>query len=193
MSALSHQNVLASGESTINLETAIDAYIPLVPEFVWVYYLFPLGLILPAILRIPIRSFLHYCIAFTVCFSTALIAFYEVPVLIDYQPITCNSLSCDALRFLRTTDIGNNLIPSLHAALSLVALMSLYFSGVKVKNIPLWLSTLPLYGGVIVSTVLVKQHYFVDVPAGLAWALASWYIAHLIIKRINFTDAKHIA
>lgn len=81
--------------------------------------------------------------------------------------------------FWRWFDAPNNCIPSLHVANSLVCMQFNWPRSYR------WLYT-GVALGVVASTVLVKQHYVVDVAAGAAvYVAARWFLARLEITGVD--------
>lgn len=79
--------------------------------------------------------------------------------------------------FWRWFDAPNNCLPSLHAANGLL------FIEFNWNRPARWFHTL-LALGVIFSTVLVKQHYVMDLVAGSClYLLAHWLLPHLVLIR----------
>jgi membrane-associated phospholipid phosphatase len=187
-SQIATQRALASDLSTFNFHTVVDNHIPLMPEFTWLYYLYLPSLIIPCLVKNSFRVFFQYVTAFFLSFMGAFFSFYLFPGKIEHLPLNCTGISCDALLFLRSIDAGNNLMPSLHAAQCMIAFLALFFGRLNFRAIPLWLMWSPLYIGIVASTVFTKQHYFIDIPAGLIWGGACWYFASIISNKMTNYD-----
>lgn len=98
--------------------------------------------------------------------------FLLFPTTINYPEFaTQQSLSSHYLRQLIVMDSPQNLLPSLHVSLSVLALWGLWQSGKTVRNCMylLWLSAICL------SILLLKRHLFIDLISGLTLALLLIY------------------
>lgn len=74
--------------------------------------------------------------------------------------------------FIKALDTTANCFPSQHVALAAIAAW-----GLRADGSP-WARWGLLWAGAIaLSTTLVKQHYFVDVPGGLAFAALAWRLS----------------
>jgi membrane-associated phospholipid phosphatase len=187
-SQIATQRSVASDLTIFDFHTVVDDHIPLMPEFTWLYFLYLPSLIIPCLVKTSFRVFFQYVTAFVLSFLGAFLSFYFFPGKIEHLPLNCTGISCDALAFLRSIDAGNNLMPSLHAAQCMIAFLALFISRLKFRAIPLWLIWSPLYVGIVASTVFTKQHYFIDIPAGLIWGGACWYFARIIMKKMTNYD-----
>lgn len=168
---------LGSG-SLWNIETAFDRALPLIPEFAFVYFLYIPGLIIPALLDMPMTLFLRYAVAMVlaVCVSSA--GFAWIPLQVIHEPFVCTRFSCEGLVLLREVDPGVNLMPSLHASQTLLAAMVLYFASSRYQVRSFWWQwSACLYVPIIISTLVTKQHYVLDLLAGFGVAIAAWWLS----------------
>ena len=155
-----------------------DDAIPLVPAFIWPYQLYIPLMIWPALLVISFRRFIElgamYCLACSVAWFFHLL----LPVRIEHAELLCIGLSCEALSLLRAIDPGVNILPSLHVAHSMLALAFVWRERHPVMPVVLGLALL-----IVAATVLIKQHYLIDIPAGLLTAAFSWWAVNRISAR----------
>lgn len=75
-----------------------------------------------------------------------------------------------------------NCFPSIHAVLG----VTLFLVGFRTKNIPKYWKVIALVFGIgtVLSTVFVKQHYFVDMIAGVVLAVIVYIITAIIFNHI---------
>jgi membrane-associated phospholipid phosphatase len=154
----------------VHLETKADAYIPFLPEFVFAYityYFYPF-LIMVVVRK---RETLYLgALSFIILQILAPISFILIPSKMIRPAVEAGiGIEFDLVRFIYSIDSGFNLLPSLHVAhTTLVTLMYFYTRHA-------W-----RYGVAVItfliccSTVLIKQHYFIDIPFGLLFAFGSF-------------------
>ncbi len=145
----------------------IDAWWPFVPEAVFVYLI--AYVIVLAIFAIRRRSaFLNYAyLNFIVMNLAAFVIFALLPTMGPER----TALPADAspvLAFMFDLDARWNAFPSLHVANpTLIALLALRERGVSAISVALVLVAI----GIAVSTLLVRQHYLLDVVGGMLLAV----------------------
>ncbi len=188
--------LLASGYFLLNkprgsvhvLETTVDDWIPLIPAFVfpyvslytllavslWRFWKADMGMFKLAALAVFIDLALSYLIY--VFFQTKI----ERPV------ITGSDISSDVLRWVYSVDKPFNAFPSLHTSLSALCTLLWRKAGSNV-----WLIILLWALLIIASTVLVKQHYIVDVLGGMAVAILSYYGANRLACLMGRRQQSH--
>ncbi len=159
---------LASGRPPHVPATALDHRIPLQPAWVLVYgplYLFlillPLFVIrTEAAIRQTIRAYLAVWITAYVCFW-----FYPTIAPRPDGTVSGEGFAVWGLNFLYSADPPYNCFPSLHVAHSFVSALSSY-------RVHRGLGVAALAGALLVgvSTLFTKQHYVMDVAAGILLA-----------------------
>ncbi len=164
-----------SGYKFYNLETFIDRLIPLVPEFYWIYILYyPLCFAPIAILK-DMGTFRRVALAFALQFGICFVIFILIPVRMVQGVITESTLSARALKAFYDFDPGFNVFPSLHVA-NLVMIVFIFYEHSRFwAGVLLFLTIL-----ISLSTMFVKQHYFVDVLAG---AFLGWFVYYVVFKK----------
>jgi membrane-associated phospholipid phosphatase len=162
----------ASGAPFTGLELWIDAYIPFVPQFIYFYFLYYLWVLIVLPILNERESFYHAAAAFTIIQAAAITTFIVFPSFMVRPEVVGDSLAHEMVRFIYREDKGFNLVPSLHVGHS--TLIALFFRAYKPKHFP-WVAFGTLM--ISVSTVLVKQHYIIDIPIGFLFALGSFYLA----------------
>jgi len=153
-----------------------DGLIPLEPAWVWIYLLYyPFcvsAAFFPGVFR-KARVFWPILLGFLFQFAAGGLIFYFFPTRIAHPPILGAGLSAEALRELYAVDSGHCIFPSLHVANTVF--VSLVATRMLSKR---WGAFFFIVAGLIAaSTVLVKQHFLVDIPSGaLLGILAYWLI-----------------
>lgn len=157
------QRLIAAGYPVYHPETWLDAHIPFVPGFIWPYWGYFAFLGLGGIWLAKTRLQLAKLAAGLVGIHLVGFASYLVyPTAMKRIAIECTSLSCDAVGAMYLLDPGYGLFPSLHTALSVYLIVCAFRFESRMR----WF--IAAFGvSIILATVLVKQHYFVDVPAGI--------------------------
>jgi membrane-associated phospholipid phosphatase len=150
-------------------ETWVDRALPLRPEWSVVYGSLFCAVILPAfvvhqqdLLRRTIRAFL---MAWLVAFAV----FIAYPTIGPEHPkVAVDGFASWALRSIYGADVNYNCFPSLHVAQAFLAAFACHrvHRGVGIVTFA-WAALLSL------STLLTKQHYFLDVVGGIALAYAA--------------------
>jgi hypothetical protein len=150
------------------LETPPDAHVPFVPEFVFAYLLYYPWLLLPALVLPRREDFNRALLAFLLMQALAIIVYLVFPSRMVRPDIggLPDGLATELIAWVYRTDRGWNLIPSLHVAHSCLGAMLCRVHCRRAFPIA------ALGAGLITaSTVLVKQHYVIDIPAGVLLAL----------------------
>jgi membrane-associated phospholipid phosphatase len=163
----------------INLEIGLDTYIPLIPEFAVIYLLY-----IPMIIFV----FAFYWNDYKAYRSMSLIAVISIAIMIYYvfQTEVLRPIIASTDFFTRLTntiykyDMPNNTFPSLH-----VALTSIISAFVYEKNANVGMVLIPLTFLIILSTMFIKQHVFLDIIGGLM-------LAFVIFKNKKLFDIKEI-
>ncbi|MEK9765416.1 MAG: phosphatase PAP2 family protein [Thalassolituus sp.] len=172
------------GVESWQVETPLDQWVPLIPEFAFVYFLYIPGLIIPALLDMPMRLFMRYALALVMAVCVSLLGFAFVPLRIDHEEYTCVEMACMGLALLRDVDPGINLLPSLHASQTLLAALVL-FTAANAHGVRSlwWFWSLVLYIPIIISTLANKQHFVIDLVAGFCVAVCVWVVSGVISSR----------
>ena len=164
-------------------QTVIDDYIPFVEYFAipydsWGPMLFVLGVFL--ILKDP-ESFRRYMWFIAIAFTTATIFCALVPNGQDLRPeaMPRQNLSSWIIQMTYDADTNTNVFPSVHV-LGVVAAISAMWHSPKLKRV--WQIVGTVWFVIIAaSTLLVKQHAFIDLAAALVWGAVVYVIVYVII------------
>ncbi len=142
------------------LATPLDRALPVVPAAVWVYVSwYPVAAVGLFAGRTTLRRM--YC-AYTLAFVACLMTYLVFPVTIE-RPALENAagLSATILRALYAADLPGNLFPSFHAAVAAILWRLRPPSRLISAAASAWAVAL------CAACVLTRQHYVLDVVAGL--------------------------
>lgn len=163
-----------------NLRTDIDSYIPLLPLFV-IPYLFGLIFWIFTILKINLsmdeRLIKEFNLMLIIASIVSVAIYILIPTFVTRPVVTGTDIFSDILRFIYSNDQVYNAAPSGHTFYTILCFVGLnrLVPGKKY----LWgiLSIL-----IIISTVLTKQHNFLDIVVGIVFALGVIFISSKILK-----------
>jgi membrane-associated phospholipid phosphatase len=160
-------NAVSVGRPAHALWLPGERAVPFVPEFEFLYvlaYFAPLV----AVFRLPdARAFARLLAAVGITLAVAYATYLVFPVYLARPPLAVHSLATFLL-WLEYHDPSYNHFPSLHVATAWL----FYFACRPALR---WSRLLvALLVGISVSTLLVKQHYLVDVLYGVALAWVAW-------------------
>ena len=184
--AYSGTRLINSQMKTFDLSISfIDNNIPFVNWFIIFYiacypwwYLGPL-----LILKYRREGFYEYLISATIGYIIGGIIFIVLPTEIERPIIDNNNILNILVNFIYSTDMpANNLFPSFHCFISWNVYLSI--RGNKEVSIYYRIGYLVFALFVCASTVFIKQHFFVDILAGMLLAEITFFIS----KRIKIKD-----
>lgn len=167
-------------------QTSIDYHIPFIPQFIviydsWSFLLFALGIYL--IVKDP-EGFRRYMWTILLTFFTATAFCALVPNGQDLRPAVMeqHNFFTWMVQYTYSLDTNTNVFPSVHVLGVLAALFAIWHTpGMKKWT---WRVSSALYGAlIIVSTLFVKQHAFIDVLAGLFLGAIGYVVVYVIIGR----------
>jgi membrane-associated phospholipid phosphatase len=184
---------VGSGYSLDFLFGGLDAAIPFVPEMVTFYvYLFYPMVVLTMLYFAFIEYKKGYALSWSLVFINAIaILIYTVFPVSTYwwrqeflaHPIAGNFWASQVYS-IWASDTSFNCFPSLHAAVSTICFFTWYqYSKIKPSATTKLaaIGALTIAGGVILSTLFIKQHYIADEIAGMALA---WLVGRLIFNHL---------
>lgn len=156
-----------SGPGAFDAALPLDAWIPLVPEFIVFYMLGYLFVLVPCLLVRERKAFYSATVVFCLMLAVAFLLFRYMPVQMHKTYAVGDDWFSRLAYFQQSKDTPYNNFPSLHVALNVYAYALIAW---QVRRIPAWWLPWPLL--IVVSTLLVKQHLVIDVLGGglLAWA-----------------------
>jgi len=152
--------------------SAIDWRIPFLSWTIWIYhtqFFFLLASVWmlkqPAIIS---RTFYAMAAASLLSFAV----FFVYPTTLPRVEVTGGALAQQAFALLYSIDLPTNCLPSLHVALAWIAALGIGEEKRRARWIALlWAALISL------STLTTKQHYLIDVLAGLCLAAACWMLS----------------
>jgi membrane-associated phospholipid phosphatase len=163
---------ITEAQATHTLPTfAWERNIPLRPEFVFIYLTIYPTFLLP-FLFIHQRDFFRlFSFAYITVMCVCYLVYLVYPVSIDRPALVVQSFSTWVLAIVYGADKPWNCFPSLHVAMSLLAALTILevhrVRGMLILLLTLWISF---------STVLIKQHYVLDVLAAMALTATIYFV-----------------
>jgi membrane-associated phospholipid phosphatase len=169
-----------SGARAHALWTNWDTRLPTLPWMIWPYMLYYVLVFSPVALARRWVQIAELAVAYFSVTAVAWALYVMWPVRMVYPALGCGGLSCRILVDLYQADQGVNVMPSQHAAHAILAAMFCY--SYRSRFAPLVLA-----GALLVSAaaVLTKQHYLVDVPAGLLLGVAGWWLVRTVFQPLR--------
>jgi membrane-associated phospholipid phosphatase len=158
------------------LPTSLDDRIPFWPKWVWVYSVLYYPFITSTILTLTnFRQFAYTAADFIVLLVAQVLIAYCMPVRTPdpWRQRSRSSPSEKLLGYVQSIDRGGNCFPSMHMAVA--TLSALHIANNLSPHLGQLSDTVfvaPLLIGA--SALFTKQHYFVDLPGGVALAIASY-------------------
>jgi len=156
---------------------AIDRLIPFDPAGVWLYLSFFL-LIPLAYLAGPTERLRWLRTAFQLSALAAGAVFMAWPTTLSYPPNDGNSLSSSLLAALTSIDSAQNCFPSLHMALTVLAIWALHDARQPAKNVLFWLWGL----AIAFSIIQLRRHLFIDLVSGTGLGLAVGWLCQRFVN-----------
>ncbi len=175
--ALCYFNIARHGLESIPAAHALhlDASIPFTSGWIWIYLLYYPFCFLPLFLK-EVRddpdTFTRTIMAFGLQFGVSFSIFLLWPLRMSHPELPAG-INGDILRRMYACDLGFNSFPSLH--LANVAFVSLLFLRQRGSRIGTSVGMIAALIGA--SALLVKQHFVVDVLAGILLGWASFALA----------------
>ena len=161
----------------------VDEAIPLMPEFIWVYHSLPVFVFTVMVMMIKQASVFWRTLYSCTIATVVIFAFYiALPIEYPRPDISTAGLSSAFLSLTHKVDMAMNTCPSSHVAFAW--LMYLAAAHTQWARKEPWLANTSLLWaiGISLSTLTLKQHFVIDVFAGIAVAMVSFYLAKYIPK-----------
>ncbi len=174
-----------SSSQSYNLFTPVDNWIPLVPEFVWIYHT-----LVPVILFTSIILVKKRCNFFATWMSGVLAAvilnlcYVALPCSFPREELDNSTISNMFLNITRILDEPKHTFPSTHVTFSWI----MYYAAtscqefIKDRKYIKW-SYFVWASLISCSTVFLKQHFIVDVIAGMILAYICFYISVMVVDK----------
>jgi membrane-associated phospholipid phosphatase len=179
-------NAATEGRSVAQPFLPFEHRIPLVVLAYPLYAAVYLEIVLPLFLARTRRAFLRVQLAIGLASLIAFAVFLLIPMAYPRPVLSSNTGFAGLLAIEWMVDGPRCTFPSLHVAIAL-----LLYLGLR-DEAPRWrLPLLLLAVGVCVSTVLVKQHFVVDVVSGTVLAYLAWRLTLPVMTwlRVRARDA----
>lgn len=162
------------GSSVIGYDISIplDNLIPFSPIWVIVYVLYYPAIILPFFMIDDKPLFTQLSLAYLLVVALTVPFYFLFVVTIERPDIVTNCVFSRIVSFLYSIDNPVNLFPSQHVAFIWT---SAFF--IRRKFAALGLGYIAFAILVSMSTVLIKQHYLLDIPAGFLVAFCAYRLS----------------
>jgi membrane-associated phospholipid phosphatase len=175
---------------TYNLTTEIDDIIPFVPEFIWIYHTIIPVFLLTTIFIIERKSVFFVALSSSVLAYSLLLIFYALlPAFYPRAATEATSLSALLVDLTRTIDGANNTFPSGHVTFAWLLVLFIRISNFAKKCN--WIQPLYIIWACLisVSTLVLKQHFIVDVFSGMSLAALCYFLAkRFVFERMLITN-----
>ncbi len=163
------------------LKLPFDSWIPLLPIFSIFYLLYAPFLLATLVYFIFFsKSFNHAGFSFVFCLITAFLFYIFFQTHIIRPNIVETDIFSEIVALIYANDRPYNCFPSLHVSLSILSFLHWSRSFPKVKLVLGFFTIL-----IILSTVLIKQHYTPDIIGGVILSIASFYVGQVFQHRIT--------
>ncbi len=167
-----------------SLEIAFDAKIPLIKELILVYHTF-MPMVVITCLMVMLRSRDEFWKMIFVLFMSQTLAYVIYTFCQTYVPRYDTSKLGDdffskILKFTYEIDGNYSGAPSLHVSNMVISMIFLTRSTYKTST-KIWLNL--YYFLIAITTVLVKQHVVLDIPAGMIHATFCYIIGSRIYDK----------
>jgi membrane-associated phospholipid phosphatase len=168
------------GLPAMALWTRLDRAVPVVPEAIWPYALYYVLVMMPLFAVRRWKELGEVVSAYLLVTISAWVVYALWPVRMEYPHLVCGGrFSCEVLLRLWSMDMGVNVMPSLHAAHS--ALAAAIFWSYRNRAWPLIAIGA---AAVSIAAVLTRQHYILDIVAGVALALVAWALVRAVFRAL---------
>ncbi len=159
-----------------DLGIRVDAWIPYWPSWVWIYSFlyYPVILYLNLVVESS-HQFTQLVISYVLLLALQTAFFLAFPVVTPEKWRTCNTGRTASERFLayvQTFDGRANCFPSMHCSVAMLTALHLFpYLGPGAYAFPLLIG---------LSSLFTKQHFLVDVPAGVALGWGTFELFKLL-------------
>ena len=173
-------------QSQFDLILDIDKEIPFIPEFVWVYHSLYFQIFLVMVFLVKEEHLFFKTFWACIFSSVLLLTFYLLlPSFYPRYQIDLANMSAQVVNFTRMLDGANNTFPSGHVVFSWLMFITMLKSKLTEGRLGLVFLFMLWASGISLSTLVIKQHYIVDVVSG---CLLAFMVYHLI-ERFNVPQA----
>ncbi len=170
--------LMSRGVAGLDLSTRLDHAIPYAPVAAYAYALGYALVFVPPLVAWDARLFRHAARGVAAVLVASFACFAAFPARVRYPPVGFDAGEWILRKNALFSDFGFNALPSLHVALAVFAALSVHDARPALRW-PVWAVT----AAIALSTVLVKRHFVVDVPAGalLGWGCYRAFLAREVV------------
>lgn len=167
------------------IEMEIDKYIPFCEYFIIPYYLW-FGYIALTVITFAFlpnrRDYYRLCLMLGVGMTIFLFVSYIWPNGLQLRPaqLPRDNFCTDLVRFLQKSDTSTNVFPSIHCYNSMVANAAIWKNDTFGKKKGIKWASLILSTSVLLSTLFLKQHSFMDLLGAVVMFLIFYIPLYLI-------------
>ena len=175
-----------------DLSLPLDHRIPLVPPFI-VFYIFSFVYWWLSYMTIAADSPQNCGLLFgeMIAKLICLAFFLLLPTWMQRPEVPGNDIFSRLVRLIYFTDVPNNLFPSIHCMESHLCWRGL----ARCRRVPRWvkIGAFILSLAIYASTLLVRQHLLLDVPAGILVGELGWWISRRLRLGERYAARRRIA
>jgi len=157
--------------ASFEASTFIDKIIPLVPFFVIFYLIGFVFSVVPLFITEEKKEFYWLAVNYFLILTVSFVFFVLIPIEFKKDFAMGSGFFSRLIELIQFVDSDFNNFPSLHVSLNLFTVL---FVKDKNSRLGLWLLPIPIL--IILSTMFVKQHLFIDVIGGIIIAALFYYI-----------------
>ncbi len=165
-----------------NMSISLDSKIPFAPFMILFYGgWFPYLVINFYLITSNTRDkAIHFVSAHVLGEFIAGIIFMTYPTMMERPVVTGNDIFSLLVKFTFFMDSPNNLFPSIHCFAATMAVLGT----IGRKDLPWQFRLFNVFFALCVyaSTVMIRQHVLVDIPAGIGIALVGWFSTYPFVK-----------
>lgn len=155
----------------ISLATTADDKIPFVPIFIFPYLALYSLFLMPFFLVRDKEFFRVFAWSYITVMVFCYLIFWNFPVTLYHPEVEVVDFTTWSLSVLFGADPPVNCFPSMHAAMALMAALTIYEIN-RVKGVFAFFVTFMIG----ISTLLIKQHYIADILGGFGITAITYYI-----------------
>lgn len=174
--------VLLHNNTYYVFDTALDNKIPLLPFMIVIYFgcyaFWAVNYVLCS--RYDEKQAKQFLYADLIGKTVCLFFYIFLPTTMERTDPIGNNLFTLLLRFLYRVDMPDNLFPSIHCFCSWLCYIGMRADKRYPKKYRIF--SLVFAIAVCISTVTVKQHLLIDIPAGILLAEASFWLSKKLFK-----------
>ncbi len=174
-------NTFTHSREAFTLSLQLDIVLPFLPSFAIFYIMEYILGVLPFLLIESKRLLRSVALLYLAVITFSYIVFFLFPVQMLRPEIIPQTISGELVSLIYLMDLPYNAFPSLHIILMLLSGLILF----SVRN-PAAPFMLFMFVPVALSTVLIKQHYILDVLGGVVVAVAAFllFLRFMPVRRV---------